>query len=196
MNKNLFPFRVLILAVGLFFSGHSVLAQPGKVYKSLSEVKSPEDVYILKLRWDRLKSIPPEVFSFVNLRELDLSRNSIDTIPPQIAYLQHLEVLNLARNAIHYLPDEIALLPSLRRIDMSRNPLMELPDNMSFMVSLRELVLWSTNLYRLPETFGELDGTLEVLDLRSCQLSISDQETIEALLPSVKKLWDQACNCR
>lgn len=183
----------IILVMGCV---HLLCAQPDKVYRSIKDVKDPSKVYILKLRWQRLKQIPPEVFTYTNLRELDLSRNSIDTIPSEIAYLANLEMLNLARNAIHYLPEEISLLPHLKTIDLSRNPVLELPESMGYMGSLESLVLWSTNLYRLPESFRELDATLKELDLRSCQLSITDQEAIEEMLPSVKKLWDQACNCR
>lgn len=171
-------------------------AQPDKVYKSLDEVSNPEDVYVLKLRWKRLKTIPPEVFSFVNLRQLDLSNNRIDTIPSDIANLAHLETLDLSRNALSYLPIEVGLLGELQDLDLSRNPLVELPESMAYLPKLQKLTLWSTNIYRLPESFAALDVVLRVIDLRSCQLTLTDQEAITALLPSVKRLWDQACNCQ
>ena len=173
-----------------------VMAQPDKVYRSLSEVNNPQDVYILRLRWKRLRAIPPEVFTFSNLRELDLSRNSIDSVPPEIGRLSHLQKVVLSRNLIRHLPVEITLLQELQQLDLNRNPLADLPDGLAFLPGLRELVLWSTNITALPETFSELDGTLQLLDMRSCSLSLSEQQVIEALLPTPRKLWDQACNCR
>lgn len=174
----------------------SALAQPDKVYRSLSDVNDPQDVYILHLRWKRLRSIPPEVFTFTNLRELDLGRNNIDSIPPEIGRLSHLQKLVLSRNLIRKLPIEITLLYELEVLDLNRNPVDELPDGMAYLPALRELILWSTNLTALPATFSELDGTLKTLDMRSCSLSYDEQQAIEALLPTTRKLWDQACNCR
>lgn len=147
-------------------------AQPDKVYKSLSEVKDPEQVYILRLRHKRLKTLPYQVYTMPNLRELDLRGNHIAA-----------------------LPDSIALLTNLQRLELSRNPIDTLPPAMATMTELRELVLWSTRVTTLPKEFAALDGTLELIDLRSCHLLLDEQQAIEALLPSVKKLWDYACNC-
>ena len=181
----------LLLVVAL-----PLAAQPDKVYRSLKEVTDPQQVYILHLRWKRLRAIPPEVFTFTNLRELDLSRNNIDSIPSEIAQLQQLQRLVLSRNLIHHVPMEVGLLTHLEHLDLNRNPLESLPDNMAYLDSLRELILWSTNITSLPPSFAELDATLRLLDLRSCSLSIDEQEAITNLLPSVRKMWDQACNCR
>lgn len=147
-------------------------AQPGRVYKSLSEVGDPEQVYILRLRSKRLKRIPPQVYAMVNLRELDLRGNRIAS-----------------------LPDSIVRLANLERLELSRNPIDSLPSAMGGMERLRELVLWSTRVTALPKEFAALDGTLELIDLRSCRLLLNEQEAIEALLPSVRKLWDYACDC-
>lgn len=189
MKKWLF---VLLLLMGTAMS----VAQPGKVYKSLKDVKNPEDVYILKLNWKRLREIPPEVFTFTNLQELDLTRNNIDSIPSDIVRLQHLRVLSLGRNLVRHLPIEIGLLAELRELDLNRNPIAELPESVAYLTHLQKLILWGTGVERLPESFAALDATLQLLDLRSCALDISDQEQISTLLPSVKKKWDQACNCR
>ena len=171
------------------------MAQPDKVYRSLSDVKNPEDVYVLKLKWKRLRSIPPEVFTYTNLRELDLSRNNIDSISPDIARLTNLETLNISRNLIASLPEEIGLLAKLQYVDLDRNPLETLPASMAYMPKLQYLILWSTNIRALPEELGALDGKLQLLDMRSCNLTRDEQKAVELLLPSVKKLWDHACNC-
>lgn len=164
MRKVLLILLVVLPAV--------MYAQPDKVYKSLSEVKDPEQVYILRLRHKRLKTIPPAVYGMTNLRELDLRGNRITA-----------------------LPDSVALLSSLQRLELSRNPIDTLPPAMAAMSELRELVLWDTKVRSLPKEFAALDATLQLIDLRSCHLLLDEQEAIEQLLPSVKKLWDYACNC-
>lgn len=147
-------------------------AQPGRVYKSLTEVTDPQQVYVLQLRGKRLKTIPEEVLQMVNLKELDLRGNRIA-----------------------FLPDSIARLRHLQRLEVSRNPLMQLPATLPQLKELKELVLWSTYVTDLPPGVETLDDTLELLDLRHCPLTIENQEAIEQQLPSVKKLWDFACNC-
>ena len=185
----------LFLLLGFLVADFSLYAQPDKVYKSLSEVRNPEDVYILKLKRKRLTHIPSQVFTFVNLQKLDLSYNRIDSIPPDIVKLQNLQELNLSRNNIDSLPIELAQLSKLQELDLNRNPIVSLPEEMGYMLSLQRLILWSTGVYALPESFAELDGRLLMLDLRSCQLSQDDQQAIRQLLPSPRILWDQACNC-
>lgn len=164
--KRYFLFTLMLLL------GCTLFAQPDKVYKSLKDVKNPADVYILQLHNKRLKTIPREVFTMTNLRQLDLRGNRIA-----------------------FLPDSISQLQNLQRLELSRNPLMALPASMANMEQLRELVLWSTYVTELPPQFARLDGTLELLDLRHCPLMLDDQTAINNLLPSVKKLWDYACNC-
>lgn len=187
--------RLLIFSF-LMAVAASLPAQPDKVYRSLADVKDPQQVYILHLRWKRLRAIPKEVFTFTNLRELDLGRNNIDSIPPDIARLPHLQRLVLERNLIRHLPMETGLLSELQYLDLNRNPIDSLPDNLAYLPALRELVLWSTNITAIPDSFSELDGTLQLLDLRSCSLSYDEQQAIERLLPNTKKQWDQACNCK
>ena len=160
-----------LLAVFVLLPALAV-AQPDRVYKSLAEVDDPSQVYVLRLRGKRLKSVPPQVYGMPNLRELDLRGNRIRSLSDSIALLTHLE-----------------------RLELSRNPLDSLPAAMASMTELKELVLWDTRVTWLPDEFERLDGSLQVLDLRSCRLLLDEQKAIERLLPSVKKLWDYACNC-
>ena len=164
--------RRLVLVCCLFLTAYPLCAQEGRVYKSLKEVTDPEAVYSLQLRGKRLKAVPAMVYKMTNLRELDLRGNRIA-----------------------HLPDSIARLTHLQRLELSRNPLMGLPSAMAQMTELRELVLWSTYVTDLPPEFERLDGSLELLDLRDCPMAQEDQEALERMLPTVKKLWYYACNC-
>lgn len=187
--------KLIVAIILILIAMPQVAAQRDKVYKSLKGIRHPEDVYVLKLTFKRLKSIPPAVFTYTNLRELDLGCNFIDSVPPEIANLKHLEKLNLERNWLHYLPEEIGDLENLKLLDASRNPLQELPENMGQLKRLEKLVLWSTGITELPPTFVALDGTLTLIDLRECYLTEEQMESICTLIPSVKKLWTIGCNC-
>lgn len=171
-------------------------AQQGRVYKSLKEVRNPDSVYVLQLRFKRLKNIPPKVFEMRNLRSLDLGRNFIDSIPPDIARLENLEVLDLRRNKIRIVPPEIGRLTNLRIINFSRNPILDLPDEMSSLTHLEELIIWCTGIISFPPSFVALDSTLKLVDMRVCPLRWDDQEAIRELLPTPRKRWDYVCNCQ
>ena len=162
-----FRFFAILLLLGVVAA-----AQPGRVYTSLQQVEDPDEVYILQLRHQRLKTLPAEVLEMHNLEELDLRGNHIALLPDNLCQLRH-----------------------LRRLELSRNPLTALPATLAQLDSLQELVLWSTYITDLPATFARLDGTLLLLDLRHCPLTLDDQSAIEALLPTPQKLWDYACNC-
>lgn len=193
MNRTHPQWLLFIIYLGCCLT---MVAQPGKVYKSLKDVKKPEDVYHLQLNHKRLKEIPAEVFTFPNLRVLDLGKNNISEIPSDIVKLQNLEELTLGRNLIKAVPLEIGLLPKLKTLDINRNPVAELPDIIGYLNHLEKLILWGTGIEQLPESFEALDGTLQLLDMRACSLTRDDQEKISRMLPNVKKMWNQACNCR
>lgn len=166
------------------------------MYKSLGEIRNPDDVYILRLNYKRLRAIPEKVFTLGNLRELDLGKNSIDSIPADIAKLKDLRILDLSRNHLRTIPPELGQLTQLRELDLSRNPLLELPEEMGSLVHLRKLVLWSTGIVSFPPTFVALNGSLEVIDMRVCPMTWDDQQAIEDLLPTPRKRWDYVCNCK
>lgn len=164
--------KLRLLYIGLLLLPFVLAAQPDKVYQSLKEVTDPALVYHLQLHGKRYKQIPAEVYAMTNLQTLDLRGSRIG-----------------------HISDSIALLTHLHRLDLSRNPLMELPAAVAQLPELKELVLWSTYVTVLPPESVQMDGRLELLDLRSCPLLLDDQEVIRAQLPSVKILWDYACNC-
>src|SRR6187551_1758848 len=83
------------------------LADTARVFRSMeSALQEPERVYRLNLSKKKLKSVPPEISRFSNLKELDLSKNKIKELPAQIGDLKNLEILNLSSNDLVDLPEE------------------------------------------------------------------------------------------
>lgn len=188
MRKTIVMLLLCIVAAGS-------MAQRDKVYKSLKDVRNPDSVYVLQLHFKRLRQIPPQVFSFRNLRVLDLGRNFIDSIPPEIASLTQLEELNLHRNRIRTVPPEVGKLVNLRKLNLSRNPILELPDALGQLRQLEELIIWCTGIVSFPPTFVALDQTLRLIDMRVCPMTYEDQQAVKELLPNPRKRWDYVCNC-
>lgn len=186
--------KILFLSLLVLFA-LSAAAQRDRVYKSLREVRNPDSVYVLRLRYKRLRQIPPKVFEMRNLRSLDMGRNFIDSIPPEIGTLTNLEVLDLRRNRIRIVPPEIGRLTKLKTLNLSRNPILDLPDEMSSLTQLEELILWCTGVIAFPPSFVALNNSLKLIDLRVCPLKWDDQEAIRELLPNPRKRWDYVCNC-
>lgn len=192
LMKNL---RIILAVLAILCSG-LVWAQEDVVYSSLKEVKNPNDVYQLKLNYQRLRKIPPQVFTFTNLRVLDLSKNFIDSLPPELAQLTNLKELNLNRNKIRFVPEHIGQLTNLEILNLSRNPILELPESLGQLTNLKELILFMTGIISVPPTCFTLNYSLQVLDLRACPLTYDNQQAIEEILPSPRKRWDYVCNCK
>lgn len=171
MERKSFMHKMVVMLFALA-GMYAAEGQSDRVYKSLDEVADPSEVYVLRLRNKRLRTVPSAVYGMANLRELDLRGNQISWLSDSIAQLRH-----------------------LRRLEVSHNPLMGLPEGMTQMKELEELVVWDTYVTDVPPAFEALDSTLKVIDLRSCPLLPADQEKIAHMLPSVEKLWDKACNC-
>lgn len=64
---------------------------------------------------------------FVQLEELDVSRNSIARLPSSVGLCRRLSVLNLSSNRLSFLPDEMGNLHRLARLILSSNRLRAFP---------------------------------------------------------------------
>jgi hypothetical protein len=156
--------------------------------------EAPHTETVLNLSGRELAALPAEVFSYPNLKELDLSRNLLETLPPEIGRLAsleklildgnrlaelppeigmlvNLEELHLAENKLRSLPAVICTLPHLRHLDLHANQLVALPDNVGELQQLRRLDLRDNHLDTLPATLSQL-AALETLDLRGNPLSL------------------------
>ena len=166
------------------------------VFTSLESARrQPENVKVLKLKRKKLKEFPVEILSFTNLRSLDLSSNKIRRIPDGIDRLTQLEVLNLGNNRIEVLPASIGNLKNLTELNLNRNDLITLPSSVGRLMHLKKLILWSTNIDTFPEEIAALDGSLELLDMRSIRMNTEKQQIIRSLLPNTAKRFDHPCNC-
>lgn len=147
-----------------------------------------DSVSKLYLGGSGLKSIPKVVFTFKNLKALDISRNSkIDTIPAEISNLKNLEELNVAYCGIKYFSSGLADLKNLKRLNLLLNQLSTLPDDFCELESLVELNLNGNYLDSLPECICDLKNLRYLsanYDEGTTHLDSSEYFRIKACLPN------------
>ncbi|MCB0397750.1 MAG: leucine-rich repeat domain-containing protein [Flavobacteriales bacterium] len=166
------------------------------LFTSLEEaLKTPDLVHNLALRKMKLDSIPDAVFSFHNLRKLDMGRNRISKISPRISELTQLTELNMEKNELTELPGEIGALAHLKVLNVNRNSLETLPAQIGDLTELEVLDLWSNEISTFPEELAQLKN-LKVLDLRVIIVSDEDQQTLKEMLPDTKIHFSPNCNCK
>ena len=144
----------------------------GKTYTSLQEaLKEPQNVYRLKLtKLDNRDSLPEELFSLTELRELTVKGCRLCIVNQNIDKLTKLESLNLDKNKLLKLPESIGNLQKLKFLCVSRNLIETFPNSISKMVNLTYIDAWDNPLYTLPENINKLKKTLKTLDLRHLHL--------------------------
>jgi Leucine-rich repeat (LRR) protein len=166
-----------------------------KAYTSIEEaMKQPERVIKLALKRDKLKAIPAEVFTFINLQYLDLSKNNITIIPSEIKQLKNLQYLSLEKNKLESLPPEIGELNNLFYLNVGQNDLLAIPPEIGKLEKLRYLDAWFNNLSVFPDELVNLKS-LKKFDLNSIIISDKEKKRIQSLLPNTKIHFANGCGC-
>ncbi len=169
----------------------------GKTYTSLQEaLKEPQNVYRLKLtKLDNRDSLPEELFSLTELRELTVKGCKLCVLNQNIDKLAKLESLNLDKNKLVRLPETIGNLQKMKFLCVSRNLMETFPESISKMTGLTYIDAWDNPLYILPESIKSLQKTLKTLDLRQIPLTKSEFKAMQELLPFTEILFTDICEC-
>ena len=184
---------VLIL---MLFAVNCCFTALGQRYYTLKEaIDVPKDsVYYLKVSRKKLTQIPPVVFTFKNLKVLDLSKNRLVDISPKIAELSKLEKLNLSKNRFELFPKEPSRLENLRVLILGGNKLGYIPKDISKYPKLEVLDMYDNPIIDLGDGIFLL-GSLRRLDLRGLMYNSKSQAEIKNKLPKVEVLFDPPCKC-
>lgn len=169
----------------------------GKTYITLQEaLKEPQNVYRLKLtKLENRDSLPEELFSLTELRELTVKGCKLCVLNQNIDKLVKLESLNLDKNKLVRLPETIGNLQKLKFLCVSRNLMETFPESISKMTGLTYIDAWDNPLYILPESIKSLQKTLKTLDLRQIPLTKSEFKAMQELLPFTEILFTDICEC-
>lgn len=196
----------VLIVIQLFFSGvflcvSAQFLEPDELrdkknFFSLQEaLLQPDSVFKLTLGKKKLKEIPPEVFTFSNLRVLNLGRNKITEIPADIAKLHHLQELDVHGNKLERLPAEIGMLTQLTKLKLNRNSIVALPPEIGNLVNLEIIEMWDNEVSDVPDEVRNLVH-LKVLELRGILFSYEEQRRIQSLVPQAKVYFSPGCACK
>lgn len=106
----------------------------------------------------------PEIQSFSQLVNLDMSHNYVKQIDKDIILLNRLEELNLSYNLISFIHPNISYLSNIIKLDLSNNNINSIPQELGQLLSLKELKLYRNNISHIPESIYNLTK-LEYLNL-------------------------------
>jgi len=201
MSQYLKITRLLLFFVCSFAAASAqentvLVADTAYIYRSLSvALANPDQVYILNLSRNKLKTFPAGILKLKNLRELDLSHNKIDSLPDEIGTLTNLQRLNLSNNNLVELPETIGKLTALVSLILNRNEIELLPPTIGDLENLEVLELWDNELSTIPEEITRCKK-LKVLELRGILFSDEEHARIDSLLPDTRVYLSPSCNCK
>ncbi|MFY7786569.1 MAG: leucine-rich repeat domain-containing protein, partial [Thermoflexibacteraceae bacterium] len=122
-----------------------------------SSLWAMQQLSILLLNKNKLKSVPPAIKKLSKLKTLHLSRNHLEALPDELTALTQLEVLNMSNNQLTVLPPEIVNLPNLTLLDISANNIEQLPQNISNLQKLRFLDMsGNRHIKNLPDDLANI----------------------------------------
>jgi len=122
----------------------------------------PINLQELKLRSEKMSTLPKSINQYINLRELDLSNNKLKRINKKIGILTNLEIINLAENELTKLPKSIGKLIKLKELKLTGNKLISLPDSIGKLTDLQILELGCNKLTYLPKSIIKLTNLVEL----------------------------------
>jgi len=140
----------------------------------------------LVLTDNELSHVPSSISQFVNLEELDVSRNRISWLNGEIAHLPKLRLLIARNNNLRHLPKEFESLLSLHILNLSGNLYDDLPREVFGLRNLKELYFGGNNISNIPQDIRRLQS-LQVLyfggnKLRDVPESLGSLESLQALI--------------
>ena len=100
----------------------------------------------INLNGNKIKKLPAEFGSLVQLKFLDLSHNMLAEIPGSVSKLKKLKTLNLTGNNFTSLNDELQYLDSLEEINLSGNLLQAIPAPIVLMRNLKKALFNQNSL--------------------------------------------------
>ncbi|XP_025070037.1 protein scribble homolog [Alligator sinensis] len=179
----------------------------GRMLKTLERIRTRDEDDKGFAIDNEIQRLPPEVANFMQLVELDISRNDIPEIPESIKFCKSLEIADFSGNplsrlpegftqlrslghlalndvSLQILPSDIGNLANLVTLELRENLLKTLPTSLSFLVKLEQLDLGGNDLEVLPDTLGALPN------LRELWL---DRNQLSALPPELGNLRRLVC---
>ena len=145
----------------------------------------------LQISNTKLLSLPEELGKLLNLKTLDLHRNSIEKLPAAIGCLKELKNLDVSGNELQLLPAELGELTLLQTINVNCNKLTELP-SVENLKKLSRLDVSHNQLSELPDGIYELEHLAEIHasnnQITTIDANVSKLTSLKVLSLNVNKI--------
>lgn len=151
-------------------------------------------VLAVDLTRKRLSDLPPDLMLLEDLAYLIVNRNRIQGFPNWLAEMTDLKVLLADHNRLSDFPEVLLRMPQLEQLSLGENYLTGIPLDIDNMTSLQILSLWGNVLASFPASLGNLER-LQILDLLHNEMTVEEQDMLEALLPEVQLNLSEPCDC-
>lgn len=162
---------------------------------ALEALEREQAVYRLDLSRHRLKSVPPELLSFTDLRELRLDHNKLTDLPSEMSLLIHLEQLYVASNRLTAFPSSYLDWSAMTHLDLGNNFIDSIPIDIDALTELEYLILWGNVIRVFPASIGQFKHLL-VLDLLHNDMTIAEQDLLLTwVFDSTEVLLSPPCRC-
>lgn len=102
---------------------------------------------------DSSDSTFPDLSNFVNIEEIDASRNIITDLPLNMSSLVNLKTLNISNNRFVNVPDVLTSLKSVEYLDISDNDIVDFDILLSDMNSLIHISIYSPSIQSFSTDF-------------------------------------------
>lgn len=172
-----------------------LFAQEDYLFTSMEEALSvpPEQVYRLDLSKAKFKEFPAKLFSFTNLKWLNLSRNKLKVLPNDF-YFKNLEYLNLSKNEFVHFPEQICEIRSLKSLYLQKNNIASIPKCIGQLTKLERIDLWFNLVDSFPDEFVNCRALI-FADFRGVSYAKNFQEEWRKKMPWVNFEFDLGCDC-
>jgi len=187
---KLLPVLIFLCLTNLSFAQDTL-----KIYRWEQVQKANPDTILAidasKLKWEQ---IPAKLYTFKNLKYLNLSKNKLAELPNEMGVFKALKTLDVTKNEIDNAPIVICQMPKLQKLHLARNQISSLPACIGYLSELKVLDIWDNPINTLPEEISNLKK-LEAVDMRSIMLGPHFQQKWQEGMPQVKWYFDPPCHC-
>ncbi|XP_016363011.1 leucine-rich repeat-containing protein 2 [Sinocyclocheilus anshuiensis] len=148
----------------------------------------------LRVNYNKLLSIPPELGECENLERLEMTANgNLAELPFELSNLKKLKHLDMAENQFASIPVCVLRMESLKCLDISNNRLKDLPEDIDRLEALETLFLHRNKVRHVPMTVTKL------IHLKMLVISADELYSIPSQLidnPNIKliRLYDNPIN--
>lgn len=156
-----------------FMQNNQLIIQRKDIASISSLLWDYEDLTLLDLSHNNLKTIPEEIYKLSSLKSLRLGYNKLTSLPDSLTQLANLRELELPDNNLggFYSEGTVLRLDSLSYLNLSNNNISSIPTTLRQLPGLSTLHISHNNLTDIREICREEFSNLKVLDISNNKIT-------------------------